>query len=529
MLRQIHIFFNSDLIFVKDFAMALGSDELNNVKKIIQKYIDMPMPGKTFQRPISNFQIFHRASGNLYFLFITDLIDAIQYIDTILIKTIEKFKELFPNPQVIMEDSLVKDEFNNFLNQIQKDLHSKITLIGPTNSGKTTLFNMLKSGEERTIMEVARVSNFEIDGISFDLWDFKLKDNFSLLWSKFIKGSDLVILIFNLANYNLKMINHFLNLHKIEANYSKLLIIGNKRDLIEDSEIKRVKNELNIPDFKEISLNSLDAKSQVLDYIIDIFGLKEKIQIDLGELIKEADRLVQEGKNVQALAKYKKLITLSESYHDILSTEAIKKKIAQLNDKIQKQTIKRKESEKKKDFEMSRPLLFSRKITVKPLPGTETDITTLSQDQETLQEELSPAPSKPMKNLVSFQKLDKEIDMKPLKIPKAQLKIIKKAAVPQEIDKEPKTVKPISTTKPKPKMPMELFGEHEDLKKEMEKPLVIDFTRELQKIIISKGSSLSLNLCENLISELGRSLGRPLTMEDVEIAADFFVKQEQLT
>ena len=78
-------------------------------------------------------------------------------------------------------------------------------------------------------------------------------------------------------------------------------------------------------------------------------------------------------------------------------------------------------------------------------------------------------------------------------------------------------------------MPMELFGEHETIKKEIEKPLVINFTRELQKIIINKGSSLSLNLCDNLITELEKSLGRPLTLEDIELAADFFVKQEQIT
>ena len=95
MLRQLHIFLESELLFVKDYAMALGNDELNNVKKIIQKYIDMPMPGKTFQRAVSNFQIFHRASGNLYFLFITDLVDSLQYLDGIIIKTIDKFTELF--------------------------------------------------------------------------------------------------------------------------------------------------------------------------------------------------------------------------------------------------------------------------------------------------------------------------------------------------------------------------------------------------------------------------------------------------
>ena len=59
--------------------------------------------------------------------------------------------------------------------------------------------------------------------------------------------------------------------------------------------------------------------------------------------------------------------------------------------------------------------------------------------------------------------------------------------------------------------------------------IVVDFTKELQKMIFQKGGSLSLELCQNLIIELEKSLGRPITIDDIELAADFFVKQEQLS
>ena len=49
------------------------------------------------------------------------------------------------------------------------------------------------------------------------------------------------------------------------------------------------------------------------------------------------------------------------------------------------------------------------------------------------------------------------------------------------------------------------------------------------KIIIQKGGALSLKLCEDLITELEKSLERPITINDIELAADFFVKQEQLS
>lgn len=527
MLRQIHIFLESELFFVKDYARALGSEELNNVKKVIQKYIDMPMPGKTFQNNLRSFQIFHRADGNSYFLFITDLVDSLQYMDDIIIKTIEKFIELFPNPQEIKESIPSNVEFNDFLDQIQKDLHSKISIIGPAYAGKTTLYNMLKSGDEKTIMDFAKTSTLEIDGICFDLWDFQLRDNFSLLWSKFVRGSDLVILLFNLANYNLKMLDHFLKLQKLESNYSKLLIIGNKRDLVDDADIKRIKNELNISDFKEISLNAPDAKSEAHKLMMEFLGLKKNLPQNFGELVKEADNLVLERKSIQALAKYKELISISESYQNIMNTKALEKKVEDLKNKIKKEMDDRKESEKRKDFEAAKPLIFTRKVTVKALPSTELEIQ--AQDEEPLAEEIPPTPSKPAKKLVTFQKLDKEIEIKLPKAPKPPLKIIKKVSAPKEMSKEIQASKTDDITKPKPKMPMELFEPHEEIKKDMDKPLIINFTKELQKIIIDKGSSLSLKLCENLITELEKSLGRSVTLDDVKLAADFFIKQEQLS
>lgn len=528
MLRQIHIFLDSELLFVKDFARALGTEELTNVKTIIQKYINMPMPGKTFQRNIGTFQIYHRAFKNLYFLFITDIVDSIQYIDTIMIKTIERFMEMFPNPSEVNNPSPTKSQFNNFLHEIQMELHSKIAIIGPAYSGKTTLYNMLKSGEEKTLMDFAKTSTLEIDHICFDLWDFQLKDNFSLLWAKFVRGSDLIILIFNLANYNLKMITHFLNLHKIESNYSKLLIIGNKRDLVEDGDLKRIKNELKIPEFKEVSLNSPEAKSEIHKSIMEILGLKKEFPENFEGLVNEADNLVLEGKKVQALARYKELINLSKAYQNIMHTKTLEQKIKILNEKIKQETEKRKELEKVQDFDVAKPLIFTRKVMVKPLPSIK--MAPQSPDQESIEEEMTPAPSKPMKKLVSFKKLDKEKELKPLNLTKAPLKIIKKVLPPpKEVSKKIEPTNADETPVPKAKMPIELFEPHEGIKKDMEKPLVIDFTKELQKIIEEKGSSLSLNLCENLITELQKSLDRPLTIEDIQLAANFFVKQERLT
>jgi len=296
MLRQIHIFHKNDCIYNHTYALALGDDELNNVIKIIQSYIDMPMIGKTFHRPVSeHFQIFHRSEGDALFLFITDLVDSLEYVGPTIENTINKFSELFPTPEDINKNTSLKREFVDFLREQQYELHSKIAIVGPYNSGKTMLFDMFKSNGVRPIMNFASASTYAIDNLKFDLWDFELKDNFSLLWSKFIQGSDLVILLFDLSNYHLRVINHFLDLQKQESKFSKLLIIGNKRDLVREEDIRIIKNELNISKIEEVSLIDPGAKEKIKNLISEVLKLKKLLPHNFTELFNEAKKIESEG------------------------------------------------------------------------------------------------------------------------------------------------------------------------------------------------------------------------------------------
>lgn len=515
MLRQVHIFSEKEHIFVKDYAIAFGSEELQNIIETINKYMEMPIPGKVINRKISNFQIFHRGKDGLYFLFVTDLVDSLQYIEEIMVKVMNKFQELFPDPMKFKESTEQLDEFLSFLNQIQRVMHSKISIIGPTNGGKTTLYDLLRSNNEKVIMDFAKSSTLSIDGLTFEIWDFQLRDNFSLLWSKFVSGSDLVILLFNLANYHLKIMQHFMNIQKMDSNYSKLLIVGNKRDLVADEDIKRIKNDLNFSEFEEISLNSPDAKSQLQALIKDVLGLKKELPKNFKELVKEAENLFNVGNIIQALTKYRELVKISIFYQDFEHVKLFQQKVSELSAKLKEQKEIRKELTKDMRFEIPRELKFKKKIKVKPLPTTAPTVEPVSQKES--EEEIIPPAS--ASKMVSFQKLEtKPSGLKLIKPPSKPVKPVIFTKSEKEDEK---------TKKSELKMPMELFPPHEDLAKEIKKPKISDFAKEVQKIISEKGSSLSLKLCEHLVTDLEQSLGRPLTIEDIKVAANFFVKQEQ--
>ncbi|MHA2288482.1 MAG: Rab family GTPase, partial [Promethearchaeota archaeon] len=312
-----------------------------------------------------------------------------------------------------------------------------------------------------------------------------------LLWSKFIQGADLVILLFDLSNYHLRVINHFLDLQKQESKFSKLLIIGNKRDLVRENDIRIIKNELNLSHIEEVSLIDAGAKETIKNLIAKVLNLKKLLPHNFTELFNEAKSVESEGNFVLAIAKYKELIKISNEYQDFTYVSTLKNKIENLQEKVDEQIKIRKEIESKKKFEIPGKIQFTRRIQVQPLPTSQTPIQ---------------AP--------------------PIEIPKSPTKIKQKtedlmlftstdSTNGENIDKEDITLD-IDEVIPEEKRPtLEIIEEKDD-----------EFPFMLQQLIEKQGSSLTINLCKQLLEELQKTLARPLTVEDLELAADVFVKHD---
>ncbi len=459
------------------------------------------MMGKIFHRPVSeNFQIFHKSEKNVLFLFITDLVDSLEYISPILNNTINKFNELFPHPTDVGNPDDKKRAFVDFLREQQHQMHSKIAIIGPTSSGKSYLFNMMKSDQVRPIMNFAKASIITMDNLKFDLWDFELKDNFSLLWSKFIQGSDLVVLLFDLTNYHIRVIKHFLNLQKQESIFSKLLILGNNRDKINKNDLKIVKNELDLPDFEEISLTETGVREKIKLLIARTLNLKKLLPHHFIESFNEAESVEKEGNLILAIAKYKELIKISSDYQDFSYISTLKAKVANLQEKIDEQTELRKQIESKKKFEIPGKIQFTRRVQVQPLPSSKSQIKPppIEVPKATIKASRSPVAKQETEDLLIFSESG--------------------ASEPLDIDKEDITLH-IDEVIPEEKRPTLEQSEIESKK---------IYPKMLQEMIEQSGSTLSLNLCSQLITELQKTLARPLTDDDLESAASFFVKHDSL-
>lgn len=542
MLRQIYIFYNQKKIFSHTLALALGPEELKKVMEIVEPDMILPTPGQTLYRPIFKFQIFHRSYGNTYFLIIVDLSDSFDYVNDIFLEIINKFKDLFPNPEDLKEPISDKNEFIKSIYQAQKNLHSKIAIIGPTNSGKTTLYNLLKCGQDKKIMDFANAAIYEKDNLSFDIWDFILKDNFSLLWPKFIGGSDLIILVFDSKDYGPKLIQYFINLKENNAKYSNLLILANKSDLVRGGQFEDIKSLVNISDIKEICLiDSKNALEKINSLIKEALKLKRDLPSDFQISIKEADQFSADGNFSAAITKYEELINICNESQNFTYIELLQKKINEIRLKTEKPTEQYRMAASRKTFTPPEKIKFTQKIAVKSLPKASTGIKKpaksitmegapkpMEKSSPSIKAQIPSQNSKPKK--LTLKPEDIKISLKS-KIEKIQQiasfepkKVIKKVQQ-SDIVKKPKEVIQKIRSKEQPKsttVPIEI----QEQKTEIIAEKKFDFKNQLQKFIKDKGSDLSIDLCEFFINELNEALGVPITIEDLKIAAEYFSKKE---
>ncbi len=160
----------------------------------------------------------------------------------------------------------------------------------------------------------------------------------------------------------------------------------------------------------------------------------------------------------------------------------------------------RKQIESKKKFEMPGKIQFTRRVQVKPLPSDKSQIKPppIEVPKATIKASRSPVTEQKTEDLLLFSKSD--------------------ASEAVDIDKEDITLD-INKVIPEEKRPTLEQSESES---------EIIYPEMLQKMIEQSGSTLSLNLCSQLITELQKTLARPLKVEDLESAANFFVKHDSL-
>lgn len=139
----------------------------------------------------------------------------------------------------------------------------KTTLIGESTTGKSTIvyrmrYNIFNCASECTIG--ASFAKLTYNDINYELWDTAGQERFFALLPMYFRGSRIILFVFDVSNENFKNIDSYIKLvDKIDN--CQIIIIGNKIDLVKETELLYIKNNL-----KQRFDNSVIA-NKIYDYV----------------------------------------------------------------------------------------------------------------------------------------------------------------------------------------------------------------------------------------------------------------------
>jgi len=274
----------------------------------------------------------------LIFLFVTGLTDKAENIEKELKKCKKEFLDLFGDILDHKFDEKTFEVFDPTIDAIHRNLRPKLSLVGFSGVGKTTITKLIKA-EEIPMQHVPTITGdiatIKIGKLHFHLWDFAGQEQFSYLWTNFIKGSDAVLLITDSSLENVEKSKFFLELIKEQAKNAHTAVIGNKQDLDESMKPDQIEDILGL---KTYSMTAIDPvnRDKMIQIIADILEMNAEVSPLLQPLL-ERDKLAEEAEDALENANFAKAATLFEKISDLcidLGDDSLSKEFYQKSEKI---------------------------------------------------------------------------------------------------------------------------------------------------------------------------------------------------
>lgn len=254
----------------------------------------------------------------LLFLFVTGLTDNFEDIEKELKKCKKEFLNLFDDILQHKFDKKTFEVFDPTVDAIHRNLRPKISLVGFSGVGKTTITRLIKA-EEIPMQHIPTITGdiatIKIGKLHFHLWDFAGQEQFSYLWSNFIKGSDAVLLITDSTLENVEKSKFFLELIKEQAPDAHSAVIANKQDLEQALKPDKIEDILGLKAYSMIAIDP-DNRDKMIKIIADVLEMNTQISPLLKPLL-ERDEKMRAAQNALENADFAKAADLFEEISDL--------------------------------------------------------------------------------------------------------------------------------------------------------------------------------------------------------------------
>ncbi|TXT65653.1 MAG: Small GTP-binding domain protein [Promethearchaeota archaeon] len=321
MLRQIYIYRKDKLLYYRKFGKAVSEKNLDSILEQLEKESLGKNPNKMNTYIYFRYRISYLTDTelNLIFIFITGLTDNPENVEKELIICKKEFLNIFG--EIIQKnryDELTFQVFDPTTDLIHKNLRPKISLVGFSGVGKTTITRLIKA-EEIPMKHIPTITGdiatIKIGKLHFHLWDFAGQEQFSYLYESFIKGSDAVLLITDSSLENVEKSKFFLELINEQAPNAHTSVIANKQDLDDALPPEDIEGILGLKAYSMIAIDS-DNRDKMIKIIADILEMDATISPLLQPLLERDEKMAKAQKALES-EKFQVAANLFEEISDL--------------------------------------------------------------------------------------------------------------------------------------------------------------------------------------------------------------------